>query len=268
MDTPKTFFVSNFKFLRNRKKLTQEQLAERLGFTQKKLGSLEGGRVKAPGPEDLLKYSQFFKVSLDTLVRVDLSKLGELKLRELEAGNDVFIKGGQLRVLAISVDRTNTENIEYVPVKAKAGYQAGYSDPEFIAGLPKFSFPNLPRGGTFRMFPISGDSMLPIPNGSDVIGRYVEDWTMLKPRTPCIVILNGNTDFVFKMMTIKADRSVLLESLNTGYHPYSVALADVLEVWQFHSYQSREMPEPMTDIQELKAMMLDLKKEFKSKSRS
>ncbi len=259
MDTPKTFFVGNFKFLRNRKKLTQEQLAEQLGFTRKKLESLEGGRVKAPGPDDLLKYSQFFKISLDTLVRVDLSRLGELKLRDLEAGNDVYLKGGQLRVLAITVDKTNKENVEYVPIKAKAGYASGHNDPDFIASLPKYSIPNLPKGSTYRIFPISGDSMLPIPDGSEVVGRYLQDWKSIKSRTPCIVILSGSNDFVFKLVTINKDSTVLLESLNNNYKPYSVEITEVLEIWQFHSYHTREMPEAPTDLLELKMMIKDLR---------
>lgn len=125
MDTPKTFFVENFKFLRIRKKLTQERLAEKLGFTRKKLEALEGGRVKAPGPEDFLKYSEYFCFSVDTLIKVNLAKLGELKVRDLEAGNDVYVKGGKLRVLAITVDKENRENAEYVPISAKAGYRTG-----------------------------------------------------------------------------------------------------------------------------------------------
>lgn len=118
---------------------------------------------KGPFPGGLSGHFQFFGISIDSLIRVDLRTLGELKLRELEAGNDVYMRGGNLRVLAISVDKGNQENVEYVPIKAKAGYLSGYNDPEFIASLPRFSLPNLPRQGTYRIFPTVGDSMLPIP---------------------------------------------------------------------------------------------------------
>lgn len=56
---------------------------------------------------------------------------------------------------------------------------------------------NLLWGGTYRMFPTTGDSMLPIPEGSDVVARYVQDWKTLKPDRHCIVILKGEQDFVF-----------------------------------------------------------------------
>ncbi len=259
------FFAGNIKFLRKRKKVSQEILAEELGLTRAKLAAIEAGNIKSPQPEDFLNFSEFFKISIDTLLKVDLSKLGEMKLRELEAGNDIYIRGGNLRVLAISVDQSNNENIEYVPVKAKAGYMAGYNDPEFIAALPKYSFPNLPANSTFRIFPSTGDSMLPVPENSDIITQYVEDWTAIKPGTPCIVILKGQQDFVFKLVTVNADGTVLLKSLNPMYQTYSVNVGDVLEIWRFYAYTSREFPEARTDMATILTAIRNLEEKIQKK---
>ncbi len=253
-ESPKIFFGPNIKFLRERRKISQESLAEKLHVTRAKLAALEIGQTKAPQPEDYIRFSDFFTISIDSLIKADLSKLGELKLRELEAGNDVYIMGGKIRVLAITVDKEQKENTEYVPVHAKAGYTSGYNDPQFIAQLPKFSLPNLPTDKSFRMFPIAGDSMLPIVQGSEIIAEYVEDWKNLKPQTPCVVILNGQQDFVFKMVTLQ-QRTFLLESLNTTYKPYEVGIADVLEIWQFYSYHSRHMPDGPTEMKEVKVLI-------------
>lgn len=244
----KIFFASNVKHLRERKKISQEALAGRLGVTRAKLAAIEAGNTRSPQPEDYLNFSEFFSVSIDTLLKIDLTKLDELKLRDLEAGNDVYIKGGNLRVLAISVDKSNNEHVEYVPIKAKAGYAANYADPEFIATLPKYSLPNLPQGDTFRIFPITGDSMLPITDGSDVTGKFVSDWTDIKADTPCIVILNAEQDFVFKLVTLNPDGTLSLRSLNPLYEPYKVDAGDVLEIWKFHSFTSREFPEEPSDL--------------------
>jgi transcriptional regulator with XRE-family HTH domain len=245
---PKIFFASNIRFLRERKKLSQETLAGELGLTRAKLAAIEAGNTKSPQPEDYLNFSEFFRISIDTLLKIDLSTLGELKIRELETGNDVYIRGGNLRVLAISVDKSNNENVEYVPVKAKAGYMAGCHDPEFIASLPKYSLPNLPTQGTFRIFPLSGDSMLPVPDNSDIITQYVADWTTIKPDTPCVVILKGQQDFVFKMVTINTDGNMVLRSLNPAYNPYKVGVDDVLEIWRFYAYTSRKFPEAQPEM--------------------
>lgn len=242
------FFGNNVKFLRVRQKRTQENLAESLSMTRSKLNCIETGQTKSPSVEDLLKFSAHFKMSLDTLIKIDLSKLGELKLRELEAGNDVYIKGGNLRVLAITVDKENNENVEYVPIKTKAGYRSGYNDPEYIAKLPKYSLPNVPKQGTYRIFPTVGDSMLPIPENSDVTGKYVEDWHSIKPNTPCIIILKDQQDFVFKLLTFQKDKTLTLKSLNPTYQPYTVLATDVLEIWEFHSFSSQNFPEPVSDF--------------------
>ncbi|WP_333624540.1 S24 family peptidase [Sphingobacterium siyangense] len=163
--------------------------------------------------------------------------------------------------MAVTVNAENKENLEYVPVKAKAGYLAGHADPDFIAALPKFTLPNLP-GGTFRMFPITGDSMLPLPSGSEVICRYVEDWREIKPQTPCILILNDAQDFVFKFVTME-EHLFLLESLNPEFKPYPVEIPDVLEIWQFHSYQSKKMPEPTSDIKQVQTLINEIRNDVK-----
>lgn len=257
----KIFFASNIKHLRERRKMSQESLAEKLGITRAKLASIEAGNTKAPQPEDYLSFSDFFSVSIDTLLKIDLPKLGELKMRDLESGNDVYIRGGNLRVLAISVDKENNEHVEYVPVKAKAGYAANHADPEYIASLPKYSVPNLTQGDTYRIFPITGDSMLPITDGSDITGKYISDWTDIKADTPCIVILKAEQDFVFKMVTVNPDGTLVLRSLNPLYQPYTVLAADVLEIWRFHAYTSRDFPDAQTDM----TMVLSAIKNLESK---
>jgi transcriptional regulator with XRE-family HTH domain len=255
----KIFFHNNIRFLRERKKMSQEELSAQLDLSRNKLQALESGKTVNPSALDFIKFSDFFKVSVDSLLKVDLPKLGEWKLKELLAGNDVYMMGSKIRVLAITVDKNNKENAEYVPVKAKAGYMAGYNDPEYIAGLPKFSLPNLPKSGTFRMFPTTGDSMLPIPENSDVIAQYVEDWKSQKPDTPCIVILKGQQDFVFKLVTIQPDGDVLLKSLNRNYTPYTVKSEDILEIWKYYKHQTGTLPPPETDLQELKTLILELR---------
>lgn len=166
-----------------------------------------------------------------------------------------------MRILAITVDKSNKENVEYVPVKAKAGYRAGYSDPNYISSLPKFTYPNLPSGGTYRMFPTMGDSMLPIPEGSDVLCRYLQDWSTLKPDTLCIAILKGEQDFVFKRVSLH-EEGLRMESLNPIYKPYVVPISDVLELWEYYSFQSKNVPE-IHDLQQISGTVNEILAEIK-----
>lgn len=242
MIPPKLFFHSNIRFLRDRRRLSQEEIAQILGLARNKLQALESGKTKNPGAVDMIKFSEYFKVSVDSLLKIDLSTLGEWRLKELLSGNDSYMAGSKLRVLAITVDPDNKENVEYVPVKAKAGYKAGFNDPAYIAALPKLSIPNLPKGNTFRMFPTTGDSMLPVPEGADIVCSFIQDWSAIKPQTLGIIILKGNQDFVFKQITLRENR-LLLESFNADYEPYEVPVSEVLEIWKFYSYQTKQIPE-------------------------
>lgn len=251
------FWRENLKFLRNRKQISQDQLASVLKMTRVKLNSHENNHSKNALMEDIVGYADYFGFVVDTFLRVNLAKLSELKLRELEAGNDVFLTGKNIRILATTVDKENNENVEFVPLKAKAGYLSGFSDPEFIERLPKFSIPNLPKGRTYRMFPIKGDSMLPIPDGSIVIGSYVEDILSVKKDTPCIVVVKGQ-DIAFKMVDITEARStgkVLLKSLNVRYKPYEADIVDILEIWSFAGYISSGLPEQIGNAEIVSALM-------------
>jgi len=262
-ESQKIFFGSNIRFLRERKKISQEVLARKLGITRAKLAALESGQTKAPQPEDYINFSEYFKFSIDALLKTDLGKLTGFKLRELEAGNDVYVSGGRLRVLAISTDKENNENIEYVPVKAKMGYRAGYNDPEYIAALPKFSLPDLPAHKTYRVFSSTGDSMLPIKPGTDFITEYVENWEKLKD-TPCVLVLKSEgADFVFKFVTWqKKEHNFLLCSLNDEFKPYTVAADEVLEIWKYYRHITDELPEKELNSGQIMKMLLAIKEDI------
>lgn len=259
----KIFFHSNIRFLRERKQMSQEDLSARLDISRNKLQALESGRTVNPAVGDLVGFSEHFKISVDSLLKIDLARLSELKLRELEAGNDVYTSGTRIRVLAISTDKENTENVEYVPVKAKMGYKAGYNDPEYIAALPKFTLPNLPRGKTYRIFTGIGESMLPIKPNTDFITEYVENWEILKD-APCVLILKSEgADFLFKYASWqKKERNFLLRSLNEEeYPPFTVAADEVLEVWKYHKHITDELPQKEPSLRQIMNMIKDLKRE-------
>lgn len=263
----KLFWAENLKFLRTRKKQSQDELAQSLGLTRAKLNSHENGLSRNPPLEDLIKIADYFRIAVDTLLKVNLAKLGELKLRELETGNDIYISGGKIRVLSITVNADDKENIEFVPKKARAGYLAGFNDPEFIAQLPKFSLPHLPQNRTYRMFPTEGDSMLPIPENCLVITEYVADWTTLK-NTPCIVIMKAEQTFLFKMVTLMHDtQSLLLHSLNPEYKDRNVWVGDVLEIWKYHSHITDVIPAEEGIGQQILNYVKDIRFDVKAMSR-
>ncbi|MFY0255980.1 XRE family transcriptional regulator [Chitinophaga sp. 30R24] len=242
------FWAANLKLLRTRKKISQQHLADLLGLNKYKITAQESGKTRNPRMEDLVLIAGYFMIDIDIMIKTDLSRIPEALLLELEAGKKIDLAGKHLRILPITVDDNNEENMEYVPARAKAGYRNGFSDPDFIAALPRFTLPELPRGKTIRMFPISGDSMAPIPDGSHIIAQYLEDWSMLKNNMPCILVLRGGEeDIVFKIVGnhIRQNGTLTLHSLNPNYATTTVAIEEVLEIWTFISYMSKQVPEPL-----------------------
>lgn len=245
------YFATNLKLLRKRKKLTQQDLAEALGIKRPTLNNYEN-KVSGPPLEVLTKISDFFGLSMDTLVRVDLSKLTDFQLKELEAGNDVYVRGSRLRVLTSTVGPDNEENIELVPEKAKAGYLTGFADPEYIRSLPVFRLPFLDREKKYRTFQISGDSMLPIPEGAWVTGEFVLDWHTIKSGDACIIVTQDE-GISFKIVenNISKDGTLRCISLNPIYKPYDLGVEEVREIWRFVHYISPELPSGKVEIEHL-----------------
>jgi len=257
------YFSSNIKLLRKRMGRTQDDIAYSLNMKRSTLSGYENG-IAEPGLEALIAFSGFFKISIDTLVKVDLGTLSESQLRQVERGYDIFLTGSDLRVLATTVDHENTENIEVVNESAKAGYRSGYADPEFIRVLPAFQLPFLSRDRKYRAFQVSGDSMLPIPDKSWVIGEFVQNWNTIRSNYPYI-ILTLDEGIVFKIAEnkIQSEQKLTLISLNPFYEPYDIHVKDLREVWKFVHYISSEVPEPNLPKEDLARTVATLKKEIR-----
>jgi transcriptional regulator with XRE-family HTH domain len=255
------FFAKNIQLLRKRKKRSQEEMAGALGLKRSTLSAYELGSAE-PNLETLIRFSKFFKISIDKLVMLDLSNLSEMYLSELEKGLDTDITGKKMRILATTINDDNEDNIEVVPLKAKAGYTAGYADPEFIRVLPTFSLPFLSRTKKYRTFQINGDSMPPVPNNAWVTGEYIQNWNLIKNGFPHIIVTRDE-GVVFKTVynKVKETNSLLLCSTNPAYSPYEVNIYDIIEVWAFVNYISPEMPEPAPEKEDVNKALLELQKE-------
>ena len=216
---------SNLRYLRKKNKISQGDLAEEFQVARTTMGDYERGKTE-PNLDMLIKMSQKFDTSIDDLIQADLSH------------NDLEIaRNDGLRVLAISVDQNNNENIELVDTKAEAGYLDSFNDPEYIRELPKIFFPNIPQG-TFRGFEIHGDSMLPMESGSIVICSYVENISQIKDDKTYILV-SKESGLVYKRIKNKEqENKLVLCSDNDAYLPYEIDYADIAEIWQYYAHLS------------------------------
>ena len=235
----------NLKHLRKLRGWTQEEFAAKLRIKRSLLGAYEEERAE-PRIDVLEIVSDIFKLTLDELL---LKDLGDSK------GN--YLAKRRAQKLA-----AGTNEIQFVPVKAAAGYLAGYADPEFLDELNTFTLPML-APGSYRAFEIVGDSMLPTQSGSVIVGEKVEDLEDLKNNNTYIVI-SRNEGIVYKRM-MKNPRSknkFTLISDNTTYQPYNINAEDVLEVWKATMILSRANVQQRWDVNQLASVVSNLQEQI------
>ncbi|MFN8310555.1 MAG: helix-turn-helix domain-containing protein [Chitinophagales bacterium] len=254
------FIQHNIKFLRKQKGWTQEQLGLELEIKRSLIGSYEEGRAK-PNYEVLAALSKVFKCSIDNLITRDLRLTEKVPLFSPE---QLDITGESMRVLAITVDEKQNENIEIVPAKAAAGYLNGYADPTFIEELNRFRLPFLPAG-TYRAFEIKGDSMLPLQPGSVVVGEYLSNWKEMKDGHT-YVIISKHDGIVYKraFSKIEEDGTLILRSDNTSYPAYSIHINEVLEVWKAVLHMSYVNKGSDISFQNILHLMQELKQDVET----
>lgn len=237
--------ATNLRYLRKKQKLSQGELADEFQVARTTMGDYERAKTE-PNLDMLVKISKKFDVSIHDLILEDLS------FAELEVA-----RNNGLRVLAISVDNENNENIELVDTKAEAGYLDSFNDPEYIRELPKISFPNIPQG-TFRGFEIHGDSMLPMESGSIVLCSYVENIDQIKEDKTYVVVSKENGLVYKRIRKNPEENTLILRSDNEAYLPYEIDYTEVAEIWQYYAHLSFSdakstfnyiLEEKLTDIQ-------------------
>ncbi|HEU5051874.1 MAG TPA: LexA family transcriptional regulator [Hanamia sp.] len=239
----------NLKYLRKLRGWTQEEFSAKLRIKRSLLGAYEEERAD-PRLEVLENVSEIFKVSLDELLLQDLSET---------TGSSYLAKRRQLKMM--TADRNL---IHFVPVKAAAGYLAGYADSEFIDELNTFTLPML-TGGNYRAFEIIGDSMMPTPSGSVIVGEKVENLDNVKNNAAYIVV-SRNEGIVYKRVVKnnKNKSKLTLVSDNPAFQPYQVQAADVLEMWQAQVIINKVTQQQRWDVDSLVNLVSNLQDQVSS----
>lgn len=256
------YLSKNLKHLREQNgRQSQEALANALGITRSAVSSYEDGRAE-PKLSVMNKMANYFNLTLDQLLNIDLSAIGN---QNTDSHKEIkkYASAQNLRVLTITLDKNNNENVELVTEKYARTYPRGCSDVEYLKDLPKYNLPFLSKGKTYRAFEISGDSMLPLRPHSIVIGQFVDDWTNVQEGSICVLILREGIVLREVFNKIKERGSFLLKSSNIAYSPYEVQADSVLEIWKFVAYVSKEFPEETTSVNELRRAFARLEDDFR-----
>ncbi|HWJ27039.1 MAG TPA: LexA family transcriptional regulator [Flavisolibacter sp.] len=235
----------NLKYLRKLRGWTQEEFAQKLRIKRSLLGAYEEERAE-PRIDILEVVADMFKLTLDDLLRKDVSD---------NKGTSYLAKRRSQKLAAGRAD------IPFVPVKAAAGYLAGYADPEFIDELNTFTLPML-AGGDYRAFEIYGDSMMPTPSGSVIVGEKVHSMEDVKTNNTYIVV--SKVDGIVYKRIVRNNRQknkLTLVSDNPSYQPYLVNTEDILEVWQAQMVISKANNQQRWDVNQLANLVTNLQQQ-------
>jgi transcriptional regulator with XRE-family HTH domain len=236
-----SFANKNLKYLRKLRGWTQEEFAQKLRIKRSLLGAYEEERAE-PRIDILEAVADMFKLTLDDLLRRDVSD-----------NKTSYLSRRRAQKLA-----TGRADIPFVPVKAAAGYLAGYSDPEFIDELNTFTLPML-SGGDYRAFEIVGDSMMPTPSGSVIVGEKVQSLEEVKSNNTYVVV--SKTDGIVYKRVLKNNRQknkYTLVSDNPSYQPYHVNAEEIVELWQAQMVISKANTQQRWDVNNLANLVSNL----------
>jgi transcriptional regulator with XRE-family HTH domain/signal peptidase I len=274
-----TIFSKNLKTLRAKKGYKQAEIAESIGITVSTWSNYEVGKSE-PSLELLIKISDFFGTSVDALLSPaeqpgaghdpenqeerspsEGSLIKKDTIREKNTKKAFSFSPAVLERMpqVVTVDSTGDENIVLVPQRARAGYLAGYGDPEFISALPSYRLPGMDNG-TFRMFEVYGHSMIPTFHESDIIvSRFVDNLADIRDDRVHVVVTRRDGVVVKRVVNrVANDGKLILNSDNQRhageYPPIVVDPEDILEIWYAVAYMSRQMRAP----KELYNRMIDV----------
>lgn len=240
----------NLKYLRKLRGWTQEQFALKLKIKRSLIGAYEEERAQ-PRLEVLETVSAIFKLTLDELLLTDLT---------ITKGGNKYLEKRR----AIKLAGSPVAEVQFVPVKAAAGYLAGYADPEFVDELNTFTLPML-APGSYRAFEIIGDSMLPTPSGSVIVGEKVETLDEIKANNTYVVI-SKQEGIVYKrlMKNTRTKNKVTLVSDNPQYEPYHVNADDILELWKAQMIITKANIQQRWDVNQLAGLVNNLQEQVSS----
>ncbi len=179
-------FAFNLKQLRLQKKLTQQELAEKLGKDYSTIGKWELGQ-RSPIMTDVIKIANFFGVSLEKLIGSSIIYDNAISIPTTSDTIQIPVLGTIKAGIAIEAQQ---DILEYVDIPK-----------EWTKGNKKF-----------YGLKISGDSMYPkYSEGDTVIFEQTNDYTIANNKD-CAVMVNG-FDATFKNVTI-SESGITLVPLN------------------------------------------------------
>lgn len=210
--------------LRKLLELSQKEFASKISITQAALSQIESGKTT-------LSISTVYNLIQAFSLRADWLLFGS---GEIFSHQKIDVAKGT----PLKSHKVYDQLIPFVNKEAEAGYLDNCQNPEYIKTLGAYRIPGYDEG-SFRMFNISGDSMIPsLYENEIVITQAVDTLDNLQSNRLCVVITHEG--IVAKRVFQSDKKSLLLKSDNPKYKSYKLTYNDVIEVWEIKGKISSE----------------------------
>lgn len=187
---------NNIKFLREKKKLDQQQLADILEVPRSTLACWENN-IRTPKLEQIIKIAEYFNTNLDIIYD------------NFDNGNLVDINSDIIKIPVFGTIKAG------IPIESQSDI---------------IDYVDIPRAWTrgnkkFYGLKISGDSMFPKYNEDDIVIFEQNDDTTLYHGKDVAIMING-TESTFKKLLVN-EQGIVLQPYNTGYDIMMFSKEDV-----------------------------------------
>lgn len=243
--------AANFRFLREHKKMSQEEFGQFLGgLTRGQIASYEDGRSE-PKSLHLINMARILGLTVDMLLTTQLTQ------RHLEA----IAKGHQ------PLQEKPADGIPLISQSAYTEYLQGHTDKVFLEQLPMLFIPGLKSSRTHRAFEVRGESMIPTLYPNDwVICRKQEKGEAFSYRDVYLLITRAEGVLVKRLIEHPEQNMLELISDNRIIPTYKLPIQEVNELWKVEyrltSYLQADITE--SKLNELKGQILALTNAFEN----
>ena len=179
--------------LRKELNLTQEELAQKIGYTRTAISAWEIGRNE-PSNADTIKLAKYFGVSTDYLLGKSDNRNSDIPVSKIPI----------LGTVKAGYDWLAEENIvDYITLKE-----------------------NIPNVGEYYALRITGDSMLPLLAEGDLV--IVHDQDDVESGQTAVVLINGEEATVKKV--VKTNEGIELHAMNPYYPVKKFTFEDMQKI--------------------------------------
>ena len=149
--------------------------------------------------------------------------------------------------------------IQWVSNAQRNEYIHQFQNPDFLTRLPSFQLPNLPTG-YYRAFE-SGDDF--IYQGALLVGTFIRNWYEIKDGAQYLFVTR-NYGIIYRTAfnQVRTRGELSLTSDIAAIPNISIALNDVLEVWEVKAFVSLQLPTPTPSVEKIGKLVDELQQEL------